>query len=353
MSKIAIITGITGQDGAYLAKFLLSKNYIVHGLRRRSSSFNTQRIDDILTPELTEKKLFLHYSDMTDGLSLINLIGSIKPDEIYNLAAQSHVHVSFELPEYTANTDAIGALRILEAIRSLGLENKTKFYQAGTSEMFGQVQEVPQTEKTPFYPRSPYGVAKLYAYWISVNYRESYNIFASNGILFNHESPLRGETFVSRKITRAMTRIKVGLQDSLQLGNLDAKRDWGHAKDYVEMQWMMLQQDEPDDFVIATGEQFSVRDFVNETAQYLEMDIKWSGSGVEETGILNDKEIITINPRYFRPSEVETLLGDPSKAKKLLGWEPKISFKELVKDMVDSDLIDCKKELLIKGGEDA
>lgn len=355
-NKIALITGITGQDGAYLAEFLLEKGYIVHGIRRRASLFNTDRIDHLYQdPHLPGTRLFLHYGDMTDGSSLIRIIQQTQPDEIYNLAAQSHVHVSFEEPEYTANSDALGPLRILEAIRLLGLTDKTRFYQASTSEMYGLVQETPQKESTPFYPRSPYGVAKLYAYWITVNYREAYGMYACNGILFNHESPLRGETFVTRKITRALARIKLGLQNCLYLGNMDSMRDWGHAKDYVEAQWMMLQQDTPDDYVIATGLQYSVRDFVNAAARELEMELRWEGSGVDEKAYLvdgagggSDRVIVAVDPRYFRPAEVETLLGDPAKARKQLGWEPKISFEELVREMTREDLISAQRDELVK-----
>ena len=337
--KKALITGVTGQDGSYLAEFLLNKNYEVHGIKRRTSLINTQRIDHLYQdPHEEDKKFILHHSDLTDSTSLIRIIQEIKPDEIYNLAAQSHVAVSFEQPEYTANSDALGALRILEAIRILKLEKKTKYYQASTSELFGSVRETPQTEKTPFYPRSPYGVAKLYAYWITVNYREAYNIYACNGILFNHESPVRGETFVTRKITRGLTRIKLGLQKELYLGNIDAKRDWGHAKDYVEAQWMMLQQKKPDDFVIATGKQYSVLEFIDIASKYLDMKIKWRGRGLNKVGSFQGKDIIKIDPKYFRASEVQNLLGDASKAKKKLGWSPKISFKELVKEMVFEDL---------------
>ena len=350
MKKVALITGITGQDGAYLAEFLLEKSYEVHGIKRRTSLFNTDRIDHLYhDPHEKDLSFFLHHGDMTDSSSLIHIIQKIKPDEIYNLAAQSHVAVSFEEPEYTANSDALGALRILEAIRILGLENKTKYYQASTSELFGKVQEIPQKETTPFYPRSPYAAAKLYAYWITVNYREAYGMYACNGILFNHESPIRGETFVTRKITRALARIKLGLQDCLYLGNLDAKRDWGHAKDYVEMQWLMLQQDEPEDFVIATGVQYSVRDFVNAAAGELGMKIRWNGEGVNEKGF-DDKGkcIVAVDPRYFRPTEVETLLGDPSKAKEILGWVPKITFSELVAEMVREDLKTAERDELVK-----
>ncbi len=347
--KKALITGITGQDGAYLAELLLEKGYEVHGIKRRSSLFNTDRIDHLYQdPHDSERRFILHHGDLTDSSSLIRIIQQVQPDEIYNLAAQSHVAVSFEEPEYTANSDALGALRILEAIRILGLEKKTRFYQASTSELFGLVQEVPQKETTPFYPRSPYAVAKLYAYWITVNYREAYGMYACNGILFNHESPIRGETFVTRKITRALARIKLGLQDTLYLGNMDAKRDWGHAKDYVEMQWLMLQQETPEDFAIASGEQHSVRDFVNAAAKELGMDISWHGQGIEETGTLDGKEIVKVDPRYFRPTEVETLLGDSSKAKEKLGWIPKISFEELVAEMVREDLKSAERDELIK-----
>jgi GDPmannose 4,6-dehydratase len=337
--KTALITGITGQDGAYLAEFLINKGYIVHGIKRRSSSINTARIDHLYQdPHEMPQKFILHYGDLTDATCLIRIIQEVQPDEIYNLAAQSHVAVSFEEPEYTANSDALGPLRILEAIRILKLEKKTKFYQASTSELYGLTKQNPQNEKTPFYPRSPYGVAKLYAYWITVNYREAYGIFACNGILFNHESPVRGETFVSRKITMALARIKLGLQKSLYLGNLNSMRDWGHAKDYVEAQWLMLQQIQPEDFVIATGEQYSVRDFVNLAAKNLDMKINWKGKGIDEVGLINDQEIIKVDPRYFRPTEVENLLGDFSKAKNKLGWVPKITFEQLVQEMVDKDL---------------
>ena len=367
MVKIALITGITGQDGAYLAEFLLSKNYIVHGVKRRASLFNTDRIDHLYQdPHVDHKNFILHYGDLTDSTNLIRIIQQTQPDEIYNLAAMSHVAVSFETPEYTANADGIGTLRILEAIRILGMEKKTKFYQASTSELYGMVQETPQKETTPFYPRSPYAVAKLYAYWITVNYREAYGIYACNGILFNHESPVRGETFVTRKITRALSRIKLGLQDRLYLGNIDSLRDWGHAKDYVEAQWLMLQQKTPEDFVIATGQQYTVRDFVNMAAQALGMDIRWHGKGLNEVGYLindssckkstkssknkkiNEKLIISIDPRYFRPTEVDSLLGDANKAKKILGWTPKISFKELVSEMVREDYILARRDELIK-----
>ena len=349
-NKVALITGITGQDGAYLAELLLAKGYIVHGIRRRSSSFNTARIDHLYKDiHEDDVRMFLHFGDMTDSSSLVRIIQQAQPDEIYNLAAQSHVAVSFEEPEYTANSDALGALRILEAIRILGLEKKTRFYQASTSELYGLVQETPQKETTPFYPRSPYAVAKMYAYWITVNYREAYGIYACNGILFNHESPVRGETFVTRKITRALARIHLGTQDCLYLGNMDAKRDWGHARDYVEMQWLMLQQEQPEDFVIATGVQYSVRDFVNSAAKELGMSIRWEGEGVDEKGYdENGKCIVAVDPRYFRPTEVETLLGDSSKAKERLGWEPQTSFDELVKEMIQSDLEDAKRDSLVK-----
>ncbi|MDB2679249.1 GDP-mannose 4,6-dehydratase, partial [Candidatus Pelagibacter bacterium] len=332
-------TGVTGQDGSYLAEFLLSKGYQVHGIKRRTSLINTDRIDHLYQdPHEINQKFILHHGDLTDATCLIRIIQEVQPDEIYNLAAQSHVAVSFEEPEYTANSDALGALRILEAIRILKLEKKTKYYQASTSELYGKIKETPQNEKTPFYPRSPYGVAKLYAYWITVNYREAYGIYACNGILFNHESPVRGETFVTRKITRALTRIKLGLQKNLYLGNLDAKRDWGHAKDFVEAQWLMLQQDKPEDFVIATGKQHSVRDFINLASKRLDMKIEWRGNNLDEVGLFERSEIIKIDPRYFRPTEVETLLGDASKAKKKLNWTPKISFEKLVNEMVDEDL---------------
>ena len=347
MHKVALITGITGQDGAYLAELLISKNYIVHGIKRRTSLFNTDRIDHLYQdPHELEPNFILHHGDLTDSSSLIRIIQQVKPDEIYNLAAQSHVAVSFEEPEYTANSDALGALRILEAIRILGLERKTRYYQASTSELYGLVQETPQSEITPFYPRSPYAVAKLYAYWITVNYREAYDIYACNGILFNHESPIRGETFVTRKITRALARIKLGLQENLYLGNLDAKRDWGHARDYVEMQWLMLQQEKPEDFVIATGKQYSVREFVDGAAKELNMEINWSGAGVNEKGYDEQGRcIIKVDPRYFRPTEVETLLGDASKAKSKLGWVPKTSFSELVQEMVQADMCEADFEL--------
>ncbi|OIP14882.1 MAG: GDP-mannose 4,6-dehydratase [Betaproteobacteria bacterium CG2_30_59_46] len=378
MTKTALITGITGQDGAYLAEFLLKKGYSVHGIKRRSSLFNTDRIDHLYQdPHVDNRKFILHHGDMTDSSSLVRIIQQVQPDEIYNLAAQSHVAVSFEEPEYTANSDALGALRILEAIRILGLEKKARFYQASTSELFGLVQETPQRETTPFYPRSPYACAKLYAYWITVNYREAYGIYACNGILFNHESPVRGETFVTRKITRALARIKLGLQDCLYLGNLDAKRDWGHARDYIEMQWLMLQQEKPEDFVIATGIQYSVRDFVNAAAKELGMQIRWQGQDVEEKGYLTSPSplvgegrgegsdqapsplagegrgegaspIVAVDPRYFRPTEVETLLGDATKAKEKLGWTPRISFEELVSEMVREDLKSAERDELVK-----
>jgi len=355
MNKRALITGVTGQDGAYLAELLLSKGYEVHGLRRRASSFNTSRIDH-LYQDIHEKdvRLVLHYGDMTDTSSLVRIIQQAQPDEIYNLAAQSHVAVSFEEPEYTANADALGTLRMLEAIRLLGLEKKTRFYQASTSELYGLVRESPQSESTPFYPRSPYAVAKLYAYWITVNYREAYGMYACNGILFNHESPVRGEIFVTRKITRALARIKLGLQECLYLGNLSAKRDWGHAKDYVEMQWLMLQQDRPEDYVIATGVQYSVRDFVSHAAEELGMRIEWRGEGQGETGVLVEgaqavgHPIVRVDPRYYRPTEVETLLGDATKARERLGWAPKTPFAELVKEMAQADLDLAKRDTLIK-----
>jgi len=348
--KKALITGVTGQDGAYLAEFLLAKGYEVHGIKRRASLFNTNRIDHIYEdPHNPHPRFILHYGDLTDSSSLIHIVQKVQPDEIYNLGAQSHVQVSFEQPEYTADADAVGPLRLLEAIRILGLEKKTKFYQASTSELYGLVRETPQRETTPFYPRSPYAVAKLYAYWITVNYREAYGMYACNGILFNHESPTRGETFVTRKITRGLARIKTGLQDSLYLGNLDALRDWGHARDYVEMQWRMLQQQEARDYVIATGEQHSVREFVDLSAKCLGMDIAWKGSGVEEKGV--DKQgnvLVAVDSRYYRPTEVETLLGDASKARRELGWQPKVSFRELVKEMVEEDLKIAEKDALVR-----
>ena len=361
MPKKALITGITGQDGSYLAEFLIEKGYEVHGIKRRASSYNTERIDHIFEdPHIVSNNFYLHYGDLSDSSNIIRLISDIEPDEIYNLAAQSHVAVSFESPEYTADVDAIGTLRILEAIHFLGFESKTRFYQASTSELYGLVQETPQTEKTPFYPRSPYAVAKLYAYWITVNYRESYGIHASNGILFNHESPRRGETFVTRKITMALANISRGLQKCLYLGNLNALRDWGHAKDYVEMQWLMLQQDEPKDYVIASGKQYTVREFVEWSARELDIEISFEGNGVDEVGIVSNVNgisseylskgdvICKVDKKYFRPAEVETLLGDPSLAKKELGWEPKISAQELCKEMIARDLEDANKKLLLK-----
>lgn len=380
MKKVALITGVTGQDGSYLAEFLLNKDYEVHGIKRRTSLFNTDRIDHLYQdPHSGDRRFILHHGDLTDSSNLIRIIQQVKPAEIYNLAAQSHVAVSFEEPEYTANSDAVGTLRILEAIRILGMEKTARFYQASTSELFGKVQEIPQKETTPFYPRSPYAVAKLYAYWITVNYREAYGIYACNGILFNHESPVRGETFVTRKITRALARIKLGIQDALYLGNLDSKRDWGHARDYVEMQWLMLQQPEPDDFVIATGVQYSVRDFINAAAEELGMNIRWQGKGLEEVGFLvspsgggaererqqhslsplvgegrgegenkNEKPIVRVDPRYFRPTEVETLLGDPTKAREKLGWVPRVTFKELVAEMAREDMEEAKRDELVK-----
>jgi GDPmannose 4,6-dehydratase len=348
--KRALITGVTGQDGAYLAEFLLAKGYEVHGIKRRSSLFNTARIDHIYEdPHNPDPQFILHYGDMTDSSSLIHIVQKVQPDEIYNLAAQSHVQVSFEEPEYTANSDALGVLRLLEAIRILGLTEKTKFYQASTSELYGLVQEIPQRETTPFYPRSPYGVAKLYGYWIVVNYREAYGMYACNGILFNHESPLRGETFVTRKITRGLARIKVGLQSQLFLGNLDAQRDWGHARDYIEMQWLMLQQEKPQDFVIATGRQYSVREFVQRCAKLLDLDLTWDGCGVDERAVdRNGKTVVAVDPRYFRPTEVETLLGDASKAQRELGWVPRTSFDELVREMVESDLNAAERDALVR-----
>ena len=345
--KRALITGITGQDGAYLAEFLLKKDYEVHGIKRRASSINTARVDHLYKdPHEKDVKFFMHYGDLTDATNLIRVIQEVQPDEIYNLAAQSHVKVSFETPEYTANADALGTLRILEAIRILNLIGKTRFYQASTSELYGKVVQIPQTEKTPFYPRSPYGVAKLYGYWITVNYREAYGMFACNGILFNHESPIRGETFVSRKITRGLARIKMGLQGMLYLGNLDAKRDWGHARDYVEMQWLMLQQDKPEDYVIATGQQHSVREFVELAGENLGFSIRWQGKGLEEKGIDENtgNVMVSIDPRYFRPTEVDTLLGDSTKAQQKLGWKARITFKELVSEMVVADLKEAEKD---------
>ncbi len=352
MNKIALITGITGQDGAYLAELLLTKGYEVHGIKRRSSLFNTARIDHLYQdPDAGPRKFILHHGDMTDSSSLSHVIAQVRPTEIYNLAAQSHVAVSFEQPEYTANSDGMGVLRILEAIRMLGLKDTTRFYQASTSELYGKVQEIPQKETTPFYPRSPYAAAKLYGYWITINYREAYGLYACNGILFNHESPLRGETFVSRKITRALTRIKLGLEKSLYLGNLDARRDWGHARDYVEAMWLMLQQDKADDYVIATGTQYSVRDFVNLVCKELDMKISWNGKGVDEKGCdASGKPFVEVSQRYFRPTEVETLLGDATKAKTNLGWAPKTSFNDLVKEMVESDLKQATAELKLRNG---
>jgi GDPmannose 4,6-dehydratase len=358
VKKRALITGVTGQDGAYLAEFLLTRGYEVHGIKRRASSFNTDRIDHLYQdPHVTDRDFILHYGDMTDSTNLIRVVQEVQPDEIYNLAAQSHVAVSFETPEYTANTDAMGPLRILEAIRLLGLTDKTRFYQASTSELYGQVQETPQTEKTPFYPRSPYAVAKLYAYWIAVNYREAYGMFACNGILFNHESPVRGETFVTRKITRALARIKTGLQTTVHLGNIDSKRDWGHARDFVEAQWMILQQDAPDDYVIATGAQYSVRQFIEEAVKNLGISLEWEGEGIEEIGRVTENRdetgprpgdiIVRIDPRYFRPTEVETLLGDASKAYKKLGWKPRISFAQLVEEMVTEDLAIAQRDAVV------
>ena len=347
--KVALITGITGQDGSYLAEFLLEKGYIVHGIKRRASSFNTQRVDHIYQdPHVSNASFKLHYGDLSDSSNLTRIIQETQPDEIYNLGAQSHVAVSFESPEYTADVDGMGTLRILEAIRILGLEKKTRFYQASTSELYGLVQETPQRETTPFYPRSPYAVAKLYAYWITVNYREAYGMYACNGILFNHESPRRGETFVTRKITRGLANISQGLEDCLYMGNIDALRDWGHAKDYVRMQWMMLQQDKAEDFVIATGVQYSVRQFIEWTAEELGKTLRWEGEGVNEVGYWNDKPIVKIDPRYFRPTEVETLLGDPSKAKQILGWVPEITAQEMCAEMVASDLAQAKQHALLK-----
>jgi GDPmannose 4,6-dehydratase len=351
MNKVALITGITGQDGSYLAELLLKKGYEVHGIKRRASSFNTERIDHLYqSPHVDKRKFVLHYGDLSDSMSLVRIIKQIEPDEIYNLGAQSHVAVSFETPEYTADTVGIGALRILDSIRLLGLENKTRFYQASTSELYGDVLETPQNEKTPFNPRSPYAAAKLYAYWITVNYREAYGIFACNGILFNHESPVRGETFVTRKITRALSRIFLDLDDVLHLGNLNALRDWGHAKDYVRMQWMMMQQDKPDDFCIATGVQYSVREFVNFAWGYLNKTIRWEGEGVNEKGYDSDsgKLIVAVDERYFRPTEVETLLGDPTKAKTILGWTPKITLNEMIDEMMESDINIAKRDLLVR-----
>jgi GDPmannose 4,6-dehydratase len=347
--KVALVTGITGQDGSYLAEFLLEKGYIVHGIKRRASSFNTQRVDHIYQdPHIDNANFKLHYGDLTDTSNLVRIVQETQPDEIYNLGAQSHVAVSFESPEYTADVDGMGTLRILEAIRILGLEKKTRFYQASTSELYGLVQETPQKETTPFYPRSPYAVAKMYAYWITVNYREAYGIYACNGILFNHESPRRGETFVTRKITRGLANISQGLESCLYVGNIDALRDWGHAKDYVRMQWLMLQQDHAEDFVIATGVQYSVRQFIEKTATALGMQMRWEGGGVNEVGYWNDKPIIRIDPRYFRPTEVETLLGDPSKAKQKLGWVPEITLEQMIAEMAAADLAEAKKHALLK-----
>ena len=362
MSKVALITGVTGQDGAYLSEFLLKKGYVVHGLKRRTSLFNTDRIDHLYQdPHVDDANFFMHFGDMTDSTNLVRLIQEIQPDEIYNLAAMSHVRVSFDVPEYVADADGIGTLRLLEAIRILGLENKTRIYQASTSELYGKVQEVPQTEKTPFYPRSPYAVAKMYAYWITVNYREAYGMFASNGILFNHESPIRGETFVTRKITRAVSRIALGLQDKLYLGNLDSKRDWGHAKDYVRMMWMILQADEAEDWVIATGTTTKIRDFVKMAFNHVGIELEFSGNGVHEVAkivkcnnpeyqISLGKEVLAIDPKYFRPTEVDLLIGDPTKAKEKLGWEPKIQLTELVEDMMSSDLKLMQKDRYLKDG---
>ena len=350
MNRTALITGITGQDGAYLAELLLDKGYVVHGMKRRTSLFNTERIDHLYQdPHVADRRFILHHGDMTDSSSVVRIVQTVQPDEIYNLAAQSHVAVSFEEPEYTANSDALGTLRILEAIRILGLERKARFYQASTSELFGKAQQVPQNEATPFYPRSPYAVAKLYAHWITINYREAYGLYACNGILFNHESPIRGETFVTRKITRALARIKLGLQDCLYLGNLNAKRDWGHARDFVQAQWLMLQQDQPRDLVIATGVQRSVRDFVNAAAKELGIAIQWRGEGRDEKGYdATGACIVAIDPRYFRPTEVDTLLGDASKARELLGWQPKVSFDELVAEMAREDLKTAERDALIE-----
>ena len=362
MNKVALITGVTGQDGAYLAEFLLKKGYIVHGLKRRTSLFNTDRVDHIYEdPHNPDPKFFLHFGDMTDSTNLIRLVGEIKPDEIYNLAAMSHVRVSFDIPEYVADTDGIGTLRLLEALRVTGLEKKTRIYQASTSELYGKVQEVPQTEKTPFYPRSPYGVAKMYAYWITVNYREAYDIFACNGILFNHESPIRGETFVTRKITRAVSRIALGLQDKFYIGNLDAKRDWGHARDYVKMMWMILQHDKPEDWVIATGRSTSIRDFVKMAFSYIGVELEFKGNGVDEIAVIASssnenyklevgKEVLGVDTKYFRPTEVDLLIGDPTKAKEKLGWTPETSLEDLVKEMMESDLKLFEKDKYLKDG---
>ena len=348
--KKALLTGITGQDGAYLAEFLLAKGYCVHGIKRRASSFNTARIDHLYRdPHDSNRKLMLHYGDMTDANNLIRIVQEVRPDEIYNLAAQSHVAVSFESPEYTANVDALGTLRMLEAIRIVGLTTSVRFYQASTSELYGKAAETPQSETTPFRPRSPYSVAKLYAYWITVNYREAYGMYACNGILFNHESPIRGETFVTRKVTRGLARIKMGLQDCLYLGNLDAMRDWGHARDYVEMQWLMLQQETPEDFVIATGEQYSVREFVNSAAYEMGMRLNWRGSGLDEKAYDNSGRcVIAVDPRYFRPAEVDTLMGDATKARRKLGWSPKVTFRELVAEMAATDLKEAERDELVR-----
>ena len=347
--KRALITGITGQDGSYLAEFLMKKGYEVHGIKRRASSFNTARVDHLYRdPHEEDVRFFMHYGDLTDSTNLIRIIQETQPEEIYNLAAQSHVKVSFETPEYTANVDALGTLRLLEAIRILKLEKKTRFYQASTSELYGKVQEIPQKETTPFYPRSPYAVAKLYAYWITINYREAYGIYACNGILFNHESPVRGETFVTRKITRALARLKTGLSGILHIGNLDARRDWGHARDYVEMQWLMLQQDKPEDYVIATGEHYSVREFIEIAARQLDLSIRWVGEGIDEKGINEETEqiMVAVDPQYFRPTEVQDLLGDAGKARKKLGWKPRIAFKQLVAEMVEADMQEAQKDYL-------
>ena len=355
MSKVALITGITGQDGAYLARLLLEKGYVVHGIKRRSSSFNTERIDDIYEdPHLPDARMFLHYGDMTDSLNLLRVIAQVQPQEIYNLGAQSHVQVSFETPEYTANADGVGMLRILEAVRILNLVDKVRVYQASTSELYGLVQEVPQRETTPFYPRSPYGVAKLYAYWIVVNYREAYGMHASNGILFNHESPLRGETFVTRKISRAVAAIELGMQDKLYMGNLDARRDWGHARDYVRGMWLMLQQDQPDDYVLATGENHSIREFVERAFSEVGRTIEWTGEGLEEVGrdARTSQELVAVDPRYFRPTEVEQLIGDPGKARQKLGWRHEVGFEELVREMVACDLETVKRDSWRRGGAD-
>jgi GDPmannose 4,6-dehydratase len=348
--KVALVTGITGQDGAYLAEFLLGKGYTVHGIKRRSSLFNTARIDHLYQdPHVDHRRFILHYGDLTDSSSLVRIVQQVQPDEIYNLAAQSHVAVSFEEPEYTANSDALGALRLLEAIRILGLDRRTRFYQASTSELYGLVQEIPQRETTPFHPRSPYAVAKLYAYWITVNYREAYGLYACNGILFNHESPIRGETFVTRKITRALARIRLGLQDCLYLGNLDAKRDWGHARDYVEAMWLMLQQDSPEDFVVATGVQYSVRQFVEAVAVELGIELSWRGHGVDEVGVdASGRTVVAVDPRYFRPAEVETLLGDATRARERLGWRPRTDFAALVREMAQEDLRSAERDELVR-----